>query len=228
MVFMWAKYLQRNALSFSGAGGRCGASCLYAGGHSLFSTHTAHRWEWKNKKPPHSAITKYRNGKGLLTTFQVLHSLSTPGYLQSNLEVLRRPQRPKLFIICHYQAWEGDTQSASKGMQPCCICGPHHHITPNRHGSPTGYCGGTAAPYEQGQVNSKAQAKNDIGNSWALRKGDGCSAGVALGCPPCPGAAAVQCREHRGCSCPMLGSKQSLFRWSKSSLCPEAVFLLTV
>lgn len=97
MVFMWAKYLQRNTRSFSGAGGRCGASCLRAGGHSLFSTRTAHRWEWKKKKPPRSATTAYMNGKGLFATFQVVHSLSTPGYLRSNLEVLRRQRRPKLF-----------------------------------------------------------------------------------------------------------------------------------
>lgn len=55
-------------------------------------------------------------------------------------------------------------------------------------------------PCEQGQVNGKAQAKSDMGNSWILRKGGGCGAGIAVGPLPCPGAATVPHGERGGCS----------------------------
>lgn len=144
----------RGMLSLNGPGGRCGASSVCAAGRSLSSMHTAYRWE--RKKPPHWATTAYTNRKGLFTTFRVLRSLSTPGYLHSNLEALRRQQRPKLFLVCHYQAWEGDAQSPSEEVQACRIHDLHDCITPSLRGSPTGSCGGTAVPCEQGQVNGKA------------------------------------------------------------------------
>lgn len=114
------------------------------------------------------------------------HSLSTPKYFKSNLKALRRQQRLKLFLICHCQACKGDAWSPGRKVRPCCIHGPHYCIASGLHASPMGCCGGTAVPCKQSQANGKAQARSDMGNSWVLQEGGGCSPGIAVGCPPCP------------------------------------------
>lgn len=183
-VFVWRySYLQRNAL-LEWSPGRCGDSCVTAVGYSLFSMHTAYGWE--RKKLLHSATVAYMKRKGLVHHIPGPHSLSTPKYLQSNLKALRRQQRLKLFLICHCQACKGDAWSPGGEVQACCIRGPHYCIAPGLHASPMGCCGGTAVPCKQDQVNGKAQARSDMGNSWVLREGGGCSPGIAVGCPPCP------------------------------------------
>lgn len=107
--------ISRGIVPMNGPGGRHGASSVCAVGNSLFSVHTAYRWE--RKKPPYSATAACRNRKGQVTTFQVLHSSPTPRYLLWNFGALRRQQGLKLFLTCHYQAQRGDAQSPSKELQ---------------------------------------------------------------------------------------------------------------
>lgn len=73
----------------------------------------------------------------------------------------------------------------------------HPWSSPQHHSwLPTGSCRGTAVPCERGQVNGKA--KSDMGNSWVPRKGGGCSTGIAVGHPPCPGTATGAAQGAQG------------------------------
>lgn len=175
-MFMVLMSISRGIISMNGPGGRHGASSVCAVRNSMFSVHTAYRWE--RKKPPHSATAACRNRKG-----QVLHSFPTPRYLQWNLGDLRRL---KLFLIYHYQAQRGDAQSPSKEVQ----ASPSSVLTTTALPASVELLWDLVEPLLCLWAGSGEQQSSDqkwLGKQLGPVQGGGHSTGVGVGCLPCLG-----------------------------------------
>lgn len=175
-MFMVLMSISRGIISMNGPGGRHGASSLCALRNSMFSVHTAYRWE--RKKPPHSATAACRNRKG-----QVLHSFPTPRYLQWNLGALRRL---KLFLIIITRHKEVMLRIPARRCRH-----PHPQSSPPQHSQPLwiscGILWSHCCALWAGSGEQQSSDQKWLGKQLGPVQGGGRSTGVAVGCLPCLG-----------------------------------------